>query len=379
MPNNENRRKSIPATFKLRTQPFGASVYINEKFVGMARLDGIDLPWGQGEIVVQKDGYRTERLKFTAPPSEDDVLLELVLVGQAARKKKRTMRIGVLAVAGGLLVFFGAAFLGSHFLFSSSTDQEVLTLPHAATKPRETNSKPNPTVLVMDEITRLKQAAESGDANSQTVLGDRYRTGTGVDHDDKESVSWYKKAAEQGHVLAQLNLGWMIGQGRGAPKNHEEEALWYLRSAEQGNPNAQSNIGQMYLKGQGVPQSEKEALKWFSKAAEQGSAAGQFCLGWMLLKGKGVTKNEVEGVKLIQESAKQGHVVAQLNLGKLFESGTVVPRDYSEAVKWYRLSAEQGNSTAQSRLAMMYMQGRGVPLDRAEGQKWLEKSRVETE
>jgi hypothetical protein len=378
-PDNSKHRNRPSPNFKLRTKPFGASVCINGKFVGMARLDGIDVPWDQGEIVVNKDGYCTERFKFSEPPSEPDVFVELVPIDQAVRQKKRARKIGLLAACLVLITLIGASFVFFRFVVTAPPDLKRTPTTQAALTPPETKDRPNATNQPVDEITWLKQAAESGDVNAQAVLGYRYHTGTGVNRDDREAVLWYKKAAEQGHANAQNSLGWMIQQGRGVKQNDLEAAKWYLKAAEQGNPIAQSNIGNMYLAGRGVQLSDKEALKWFKKSSAQGAVSGKFSLGGMLLEGKGVAKNEREGVKLIQESAEQGYAAAQLNLGKLYESGTVIPKDYSEAVKWYRLSAEQGNSVAQSRLGMMYMQGRGVLLDRAEGQKWLEKSRVKAE
>ena len=59
----------------------------------------------------------------------------------------------------------------------------------------------------MQSLEKDKMEAEKGDRVAQNVLGDCYRTGSGLAKDTVQAVSWYRKSAEQGYAKAQNNLG----------------------------------------------------------------------------------------------------------------------------------------------------------------------------
>jgi hypothetical protein len=62
-------------------------------------------------------------------------------------------------------------------------------------------------------------AADAGDAEAQTVIGEIYEKGLGTTPDYVRAASWYRKAADQGHARAQFNLGTLYEQGLGVEKN----------------------------------------------------------------------------------------------------------------------------------------------------------------
>ena len=49
----------------------------------------------------------------------------------------------------------------------------------------------------VDEISKLRAKAESGDGDAQCYLGMLYETGRGVPKDRAEAVKWFRKAADQ--------------------------------------------------------------------------------------------------------------------------------------------------------------------------------------
>ena len=100
--------------------------------------------------------------------------------------------------------------------------------------------------VVAQNIERVRQAAEQGDAEAQVSLGTMYSQGIGMPEDDREAAKWYRKAAEQGMALAQASLGLMYAQGDGVPEDDREAAKWYRKAAEQGMAGAQSSLGFMY-------------------------------------------------------------------------------------------------------------------------------------
>lgn len=64
-----------------------------------------------------------------------------------------------------------------------------------------------------DEITAMKKAALSGDAEAQCDLGASYDSGDGVKENKEKAFKWYCRAAEQGHIAAQFNVGLMYAEG----------------------------------------------------------------------------------------------------------------------------------------------------------------------
>ena len=119
-------------------------------------------------------------------------------------------------------------------------------------------------------IEQLRPWVEKGKAWAQSLLGDRYRNGVGVDQSYQQARELYELAANQGDVGAQYNLGVMYNEGQGVNQSYERAVEYYEAAARQGEAEAQFNLGALYENGQGVEQSYETARKWFMKSAEQG-------------------------------------------------------------------------------------------------------------
>jgi uncharacterized caspase-like protein len=63
------------------------------------------------------------------------------------------------------------------------------------------------------------QAAESGDPEAQTNVGEIYERGMGVEPDYAAAAEWYQKAADKGYSRALFNLGTLYEQGLGVSKD----------------------------------------------------------------------------------------------------------------------------------------------------------------
>ena len=62
-------------------------------------------------------------------------------------------------------------------------------------------------------------AAEGGDPEAQTNVGEIYERGLGVAPNHEAAASWYRKAANRGYARALFNLGTMYEQGLGVPQD----------------------------------------------------------------------------------------------------------------------------------------------------------------
>ncbi len=74
-------------------------------------------------------------------------------------------------------------------------------------------------------------AAESGDKEAQTNVGEIYERGLGGAPDYAKAALWYKKAAYQGYPRAQINLGFLYEQGRGVPVDPVAALKLYRQAA----------------------------------------------------------------------------------------------------------------------------------------------------
>ena len=78
-------------------------------------------------------------------------------------------------------------------------------------------------------------------------------------------------AADQGNADAQTRLGNMYFEGLGLPQDYAEAVKWYRMAAEQGYAEAQNVLGDMYVKGYGLPQDYVLSHMWFNLAAAGGA------------------------------------------------------------------------------------------------------------
>jgi hypothetical protein len=74
-------------------------------------------------------------------------------------------------------------------------------------------------------------AAEEGDAEAQTFVGEIYEQGPGGEPDYAAAAEWYRRAAEQGNARAQFNLGTLHEQGLGVAADKLQALNWYRRAS----------------------------------------------------------------------------------------------------------------------------------------------------
>ena len=121
-----------------------------------------------------------------------------------------------------------------------------------------------------EAIEQLRPWVEKGKAWAQSMLGQRYEYGNGVDQSYQQAKELFELAATQGHATAQFNLGQMYYKGQGVDQSYERAAEYWDAAAKQGYTDAQFNLGVLYCNGQGVEQSFETARELWMKAAEQG-------------------------------------------------------------------------------------------------------------
>ena len=211
--------------------------------------------------------------------------------------------------------------VGEHYLtrtLAGGASATVTAAVPAAPAPADP-PLPDPAEIDVTEahIAALRELPETGDAEAQTELGERYEDGRDVVQDYGVAVPWFRRAADQGHAPGQVALGSCTTEARGVGQNDADAVRWYHRAAEQGNARGQSNLGAMYANGRGVRTDESEAVRWLLRSADQGHARGQNNLGAMYERGRGVRRDRVEAIRWYRLAAAQGDQLAQENLDRL--------------------------------------------------------------
>jgi putative methionine-R-sulfoxide reductase with GAF domain len=100
--------------------------------------------------------------------------------------------------------------------------------PQAAAPQKARPQTPALTGTPGNEMDRLRQLAEQGDAAAQFAMGAHYAVGDGVAQDYSTAARWFTLAANQRNVAAQATLGAYYWAGTGVPKDLDEAYFWSL-------------------------------------------------------------------------------------------------------------------------------------------------------
>ena len=219
---------------------------------------------------------------------------------------------------------------------------------------------------VQTELDKLIAQAESGDANSQVILANKYFNGDGIRQDKKEAVKWYRLAADRGHAGAQTAMGVFYSGAHGLFEPNMQIAFQYFsKAANQGDATAQYRIGDIYLFQNNVG----EAEKWLNMALNNGEKNALIGLADIHMR----QGRKEEAVKLLTKAATLGNPMAMNNLGFCYQNGQGVHMDKEIAVYWYQKAVDGNYDLACQNLAICYRDGIGVEKNPAKMVEILQK------
>lgn len=188
---------------------------------------------------------------------------------------------------------------------------------------------------------------------SQSLLNESIRCGF------KEEVPLYIQAAESGHASAQFLLGMMYFIGHVVPQDYNQAVLWYTRAAESGHVEAYNKLGVCSMYGYGTTQDDAKAFEWYTKAAEHGNVNGQYNMAKTYIRSEVVPQNMVHAIAWLQKAVASGCIDACYKLGICYELSIGTPQNEENAVKYYRKAAKAGHISAMLSLEHCYLQGLG--------------------
>ncbi len=116
-------------------------------------------------------------------------------------------------------------------------------------------------VCASSNARQLLEDARDGDVDAMRQLGKHLIEGSAMKRDVKNGVLWLKKAVEEGDDRSMVLLGDLYKSGTGVKKSSKKALELYMAAEEAGNKNATKRIKKMSL---------KEALPWWEARAEEG-------------------------------------------------------------------------------------------------------------
>jgi len=168
-----------------------------------------------------------------------------------------------------------------------------------------------------------------------------------INPDHLVAFSRLKKAAENGNAEAQFELGRIYGNGDGVPQNYPTAIEWLEKAAHQHHPKAQESLGSIYANGVGVEQDFTSARGWYLQAARNGLGSAQYLMATMYRFGLFESEIDMDqSIDWYQRAANQNVAAAQLALGKLAMRGKHVKQDDAAALQWLMLAHANGSKGA---------------------------------
>lgn len=193
----------------------------------------------------------------------------------------------------------------------------------------------------------LQAAQQPSNFQAMFDVGQAYRTGNPVLHNDEIALGWFKQAWEESdHTFAPaaFELFKQYNSGEGVTKNEEIAGQLLAQAAELKDPAAQYQLGEFaYMDS--TPQ-YADAFAWFSNAATQGYAPAQYMTGFMLLQGQGTAKSVPLAVRFFTQAADQNYADAQFVLGQLYLKGLGVKKSRKRGRAWLEKATQNGNQEA---------------------------------
>lgn len=179
----------------------------------------------------------------------------------------------------------------------------------------------------------------------------------------------YKQAAESGYAPAEAILGNLYMCGFCIPKDYPQ-GLQFLRQAEiQNYPTALNTLGTSYFIGVGVDKDYNRAVDYYQRATVLSYPSSMAALAKLYEEGlDGVLeKDERRSIELYEEAARLGDLQAKLSLVNKYE--TIDSRRARELLEECR---DKNYAPAQFLLSVWYFSGRGeIRIDRERGEALL--------
>lgn len=216
-------------------------------------------------------------------------------------------------------------------------------------------------------IARIGHAVEAGDNTAKTVGAMLLATGNGIKVDQKLASEWLRDAAKSGYAPAQAVLGQLYRIGWGPfEKNDQAAAGWMKLAAEQEIQEARAQYAKMLSSGHGTAVDKAKAEVLLEKASASNDPQALMMLGLEKLS----QDRRAESIALLSRAADYGdeHILSVLSV--LYGWGTAPVGNESAKMTEVRRYAQREDADAQLMLGLFYAEGWGTPYSIEESQTW---------
>ena len=188
-----------------------------------------------------------------------------------------------------------------------------------------------------------------------------------LDGDPRETARWILAAAEAGEPQAQTLLGQILLDGRGIARDAALARRWFAIAAARGHAMAANMLGRCLELGWGGPVDLAAAARSYRQAADAGLDWGLYNYANLLATGRGVAPDDAQALACYRRAAELGHAKSMNLVGRYCEEGRGGAADAQQALVWYRRSAEAGDFRGQfSYASVLAAQGQWE-----EARRWL--------
>ncbi len=167
---------------------------------------------------------------------------------------------------------------------------------------------------------KLRQAAEGGDAGAQFIIASHYLNGDTIPIDYSKAAYWYGKASAAGSAPAQYRLATLYERGKGVDKNLAAALSWYEHSGSLGNVKAMHNAAVLSAGNEAGTPDYTRAFKWFSLAASHGLKDSEFNLAVLIERGLGTKQDNTTALFWYMAAAAQDDPDAKTHVDSLSKS-----------------------------------------------------------
>ena len=246
----------------------------------------------------------------------------------------------------------------------------------------------------------MHRAADAGDADAQSIMGDWASIGEGGPVDHELAFRMYEAAAKQRHPDSLVSAARQLLLGVGVEKANDKAFAYALEGyfregtdadivlatastmmtaadfdrarkmiAHRFGINLLLDIGQMFLDGEIAEKNAAEAMEWIALGAAKGHAPAQLALAKAYAEGEGVALDLESAAKWREAAMKAGSLSSAVWLAAYYDDFGVGPTDLSKAAEAYFYALALGDEKAIKRLTEIgelgvtnaeYWRGRGI-------------------
>jgi TPR repeat protein len=126
---------------------------------------------------------------------------------------------------------------------------------------------------------------DKGIAATNTLIGEAYLNGVGVEKDIVSARRWFEKGIAQSDPGCVFNMGYIYQKGIGETKNMKKGIMLMEQACDSSYLRACEYLGEFYYKGEDVDANVEETVRWYTQGTRLNGAKSHFYFSNYILLG----------------------------------------------------------------------------------------------